>query len=109
MPAVNCTGSTEVVLPTCSYSLIDHLAELYRFRRLASYHMYSARLWGLLLFVALFTLFAGGPWWPLAVALAAGTLSNVESFAATMVLPAWRHDVPTFRAALRLRAAAHHR
>ena len=86
--------------------LLDHLAELYRFKRLASYHMYSAKLWGLLLFVALFTLFAGGPWWPLAAALVVGTLSNVESFAATMVLPAWRHDVPTFRAALRIRSAS---
>jgi CDP-diacylglycerol--glycerol-3-phosphate 3-phosphatidyltransferase len=93
------------IIALLSTMLLDHLAELYRFGRFASYHMYSARVWGLLLFVALFTLFAGGPWWPLALALAAGTVANLESLAATVVLRTWQHDVPTFRAALRLRAA----
>jgi cardiolipin synthase (CMP-forming) len=93
------------IIAVLSTMLLDHLAELYRYGRFASYHMYSAKLWGLLLFVALFTLFAGGPWWPLAVALVAGTVSNVESLAATMVLRTWQHDVPTIRAALRRRAA----
>ena len=85
--------------------LLDHAVELQRYGRLASYHLRSSRLWGLLLFLALVTLFAGGPHWPLGVALAAGTLSQLESLLVTLLLPRWRHDVPSVGAALRLRAS----
>lgn len=75
-----------------------------RFRREASYHARSARLWGLLLFVALFVLLATGSAVLLPVALAAGMVAQVETFAITLVLPQWRHDVPSVWNARRIRA-----
>jgi CDP-diacylglycerol--glycerol-3-phosphate 3-phosphatidyltransferase len=75
-----------------------------KFRREASYHARSARLWGLLLFLALFALLATGNAVLLPVALAAGLLAEVETFAITLVLRGWRHDVPSVWNALRVRA-----
>lgn len=75
-----------------------------RFRREASYHARSARLWGLLLFLALFVLLATGSAALLPVALAAGVLAQVETLAITLVLPQWRHDVPSVWNARRVRA-----
>lgn len=74
-----------------------------RFRREASYHARSARLWGLLLFLALFVLLATGNAVLLPVALAAGVVAQLETLAITLVLPQWRHDVPSVWNARRLR------
>ena len=75
-----------------------------RFRREASYHARSAKLWGLLLFLALFLLLATGSAALLPVALAAGMVAQVETLAITLVLPQWRHDVPSVWNARRIRA-----
>lgn len=75
-----------------------------RFRREASYHARSARLWGLLLFLALFLLLATGRATLLPVALAAGMVAQLETLAITLVLPHWRHDVPSVWSARRTRA-----
>ena len=77
-----------------------------RFRREASYHAWSARIFGLILFVALFALFATGTGALLLPALVAGLISHGENAAITAVLPAWRHDVPTLLAAWRIRRGA---
>lgn len=74
-----------------------------RFRREASYHARSARLWGLLLFLALFVLLATGDAVLLPVALAAGVVAQLETLAITLVLPQWRHDVPSVWNARRVR------
>jgi phosphatidylglycerophosphate synthase len=75
-----------------------------KFRREASYHARSARLWGLLLFVALLVLLAMGSSALLPVALVAGLLAEAETLAITLVLRRWRHDVPSVWNALRIRA-----
>jgi phosphatidylglycerophosphate synthase len=75
-----------------------------KFRREASYHARSAKLWGLLLFLALVTLLATGSAALLPVALAAGLLAEAETLAITLVLRGWRHDVPSVWNALRVRA-----
>ena len=85
--------------------VIDHLAELAKFGREASYHAWSARVWGLALFVALIALFASGSGALLPVAAAFGLLSHTETLAITLVLPEWRHDVPTVFHAWRIRRA----
>ena len=85
--------------------LVDHLAELAKFGREASYHAWSARMWGLALFAALMTLFAGGSGALLPVAVAFGLISHAETLAITIVLPEWRHDVPTVLHAWRIRRA----
>jgi CDP-diacylglycerol--glycerol-3-phosphate 3-phosphatidyltransferase len=75
-----------------------------KFRREASYHARSAKLWGLLLFLALLLLLATGSSALLPVALAAGMLAEAETLAITVVLRGWRHDVPSVWNALRVRA-----
>lgn len=74
-----------------------------RFRREASYHAWSARIFGLTLFAGLVTLFAAGTAALLLPALVLGLLAHAESAAITLTLPAWRHDVPSWRAALKIR------
>jgi len=74
-----------------------------RFRRLTSYHTWGAKLTGVLLAVALVSLFAGGPTWPLRVAALVGWLSQIEEVAISMWLSEWRADVPSFWHARRLR------
>lgn len=75
-----------------------------KFRREASYHARSAKLWGLLLFFALLALLATGSAALLPVALAAGMLAEAETMAITLALRGWRHDVPSVWNALRVRA-----
>ena len=86
--------------------LAGYLVDLLKFGRDTSYHAWSARLTGALLFVAatvIFCLGRAGPW--LSIALVAGMLSHLDAFAITMVLPEWRHDVHSIRAALEIRDA----
>lgn len=83
---------------------LNYGAAYARFRREASYHAWSARLWGLLLFVSLLLLLATGRATLLPVALLAGIVAQVETFAITLVLSRWRHDVPSMWHARRLRA-----
>ncbi|MEP7000889.1 MAG: CDP-alcohol phosphatidyltransferase family protein [bacterium] len=83
----------------------NYVAALIKFRREPSYHAWSAKLWGLLLFVALATLFGFGGVALLRVALLAGVVAQFESLAITIVLPAWQHDVPSIWHARQLRLA----
>jgi CDP-diacylglycerol--glycerol-3-phosphate 3-phosphatidyltransferase len=77
-----------------------------RFRREASYHAWSARVFGLVLFAALLWLFAAGSAALVVPALIVGLVSHVENAAITLVLPAWRHDVGSIAAAWRIRQAS---
>lgn len=84
--------------------LAGYLVDLVKFGRDTSYHAWSARVTGALLFVAatvIFCLGRAGPW--LSIALVVGMLSHLDAFAITMILPEWRHDVHTIRAALEIR------
>lgn len=83
---------------------LNYAAAYARFRREASYHARSARLWGLLLFLALFVLLATGRATLLPVALVVGMIAQAEALAITFVLPEWRHDVPSVWNARRIRA-----
>jgi CDP-diacylglycerol--glycerol-3-phosphate 3-phosphatidyltransferase len=86
--------------------MLTYLAAIVRLGREASYHARTARLFGLMLFIALCTLFATGSGALLPVAIAAGFLSHAENLAITLVLPEWRHDVPSVLHAWRIRADA---
>jgi CDP-diacylglycerol--glycerol-3-phosphate 3-phosphatidyltransferase len=75
-----------------------------KFRREASYHMWSSKLWGLCLFAGFFALLAlGRPGLPLTLAIWIGILADLEGLAISFVLREWRTDVPTLVHALRLR------
>jgi CDP-diacylglycerol--glycerol-3-phosphate 3-phosphatidyltransferase len=81
-----------------------YLFDLVKFRREAAYHAWSAKVWGLSLFVALIALLGLGratPWVPLALAL--GIVADAEGLAISLVLPVWTHDVKSVGHAWRIR------
>ena len=89
--------------------VLNYITAIVRLGREVSYHARTARLFGLLLFVALCTLFVTGSGALLPVAIAAGFLSHAENLAITLVLPEWRHDVRSVLHAWRIRADARRR
>ena len=67
-----------------------------KFRREASYHMWSAKLWNITLFVALTGLMGFGiSGWLFQLPIVVGIVTNLEGLAASLLLPTWTHDVPT--------------
>lgn len=73
--------------------LLNYAAAFARFRREASYHAWSAKAWGLLLFVALELLLAAGEPRLIPIALVVALLAQLETLAITLTLPVWDHDV----------------
>ncbi len=76
-----------------------------KFGKPPSYHSYLAKSWGLVLAAAVIAAFASGHGGPLMLlALATGIVCNLEGLAMSLVLPVWRRDVKTLRAAWRIRS-----
>ena len=70
--------------------------ELSKYGRLSSYHMWSSKMLGVLLVVALAQAFmTGQPSALLSLALWFGVANEIEGFAISTVLPSWRPDVPS--------------
>lgn len=73
-----------------------------KFGRFPSYHTYTAKAWGITLFLATVSLFgfqtAGISLW---LAIIMGLINSLEEIAMTLVLPEWRHDVLSLSHALR--------
>jgi CDP-diacylglycerol--glycerol-3-phosphate 3-phosphatidyltransferase len=80
-----------------------------KFGKPSSYHSYLAKTWGLVLAVAVMCAFAAGSAAPrvcsvlLTAGLGLGILCDLEGLAMSAMLPVWRNDVKTMRAAWRLR------
>lgn len=86
-------------LQACSYLLAWH-----RYGRVASFHAYTAKLWGGSLYIAAVALLGWGVGgWYLRVAILMGALSSLEGMAMTLLLPEWVHDVTGLKEAIRLR------
>lgn len=86
--------------------MLKWLLDPVNFRRVTNYHAYSAKLFGLSLFLALVALFASGgadALWLLVILT--GTLCMTEEMAMTLILPRWTFDVSGVREALRMRRA----
>jgi CDP-diacylglycerol--glycerol-3-phosphate 3-phosphatidyltransferase len=77
----------------------------WRFGRGASYHAWSAKLFGVSILVAVTTImvfdFAGPFLW---IALCIGVVSELEGIVISLILPRWTHDVKGIKMALALRA-----
>jgi phosphatidylglycerophosphate synthase len=84
--------------------LLWWIVNLVKYGKPASYHTYSAKAWGITLFIATIALFGKGyggvTLW---VAIIVGIIHTVEEIAMTLVLPTWTHDVLSIVDALRLR------
>ena len=84
--------------------LIWWVVNLAKYGQPASYHTYSAKAWGVTLFVATIALFGFGyGGLTLFVAIAVGIIHTLEEIAMTLILPQWTHDVLSIVHALRLR------
>jgi len=73
-----------------------YAVDLAKFGREASYHMWSSKAWGVVLFVAFLALLAFGyarPW--VAIALYVGIAADIEGLAISFVLVEWKSDVPS--------------
>lgn len=79
------------------------VVERAKFGRMAAYHMWSAKAWGIALFLGFSEAFLTqqpGPLFFVAVAL--GILTDLEGLATSLILSTWRHDVPSLWHAVRL-------
>ncbi len=75
-----------------------------KFGKMASYHSYTAKMWGALLAASTVTLLCFDRWyWILTLALVWGIVCDLEGLAMSAILPKWRRDVKTLRRALELR------
>lgn len=77
---------------------------LVKYGKPASYHTYSAKIWGITLFIAVVALF-GFDYGGIALWLSCivGTIHSLEEIIMTLVLPTWTHDVLSIFHALQLR------
>ena len=81
-----------------------YVLDLAKFRREASYHMWSSKLWGILLFAGFFALLAlGRDGLPVDLAIYAGIIADLEGLAISIVLREWESDVPSIVHAIRIR------
>jgi len=80
--------------------------DLVKFGRIASYHTYTAKIWGLLLMVAVGSVLCfGSGSWLLTAALIWGIVSEVEGMVFSLILQEWVHDVKTLPRAIAIRRA----
>lgn len=83
--------------------LLWWVVNLVKYGKPASYHTYSAKIWGITLFIATIALFgfnyAGIFLW---IAIIVGIIHTVEEIAMTLILPQWTHDVSSFVRAIDL-------
>ncbi|QXE24414.1 CDP-alcohol phosphatidyltransferase [Richelia sinica FACHB-800] len=84
--------------------LLWWIINLVKYGKPASYHTYSAKFWGLTLFIAIVSLFgfnyAGLALWLTCIA---GVIHTIEEIAMTLILPVWTHDVLSIFHALKIR------
>jgi len=70
--------------------------ELAKFGRIASYHMWSSKALGVLLLIAMATVFVTGrPSLLIPLTMWFGIANELEGFAASAILPIWTTDVPS--------------
>jgi CDP-diacylglycerol--glycerol-3-phosphate 3-phosphatidyltransferase len=91
-----------LALTLLSY-VISAIVGLARFGRLPAYHTRAAKTCWLLIGIGAVVVFAGGPSWPIRIALVAVILTNLEATAISLVLPEWKTDVVSIYHALRSR------
>jgi phosphatidylglycerophosphate synthase len=77
-----------------------------KFRREASYHAWSSKLWGIFLFAGCFALLAlGQGGLPVALAVNMGIIADMEGLLISITLCEWQSDVPSLVHAIRIRGA----
>ncbi len=85
--------------------LAPTLVGLLKFRRLTSYHTRAAKLSAIVMGAGLLLYLGAGVAWLFQVAVLLLVIEAIEEIAITTVLPAWRANVPSIFAALRISRA----
>ena len=81
------------LLAELAIQLLSYGYDLLRYGRIATFHAYSAKLWGVSLYLAAAGVLAfrtGGLIW---ASFAFGLASAIDALAIKMILPEWKHDV----------------
>jgi phosphatidylglycerophosphate synthase len=83
--------------------LILYALSLIKFRKPPSFHTYTAKAWGITLFIATIGIFgfnwANGLWLAIAFCL----INTIEEIVMILILPEWHHDILSIFHALRLK------
>jgi phosphatidylglycerophosphate synthase len=78
--------------------------DLLKFKKEASYHMWSSKLWGIALFAAFSSVLVfANAGIAVSCAIYLGLLADTEGLLISLTLPRWQNDVPTLFHALRIR------
>jgi phosphatidylglycerophosphate synthase len=86
--------------------VMRYALDFLKFRREASYHMWSSKVWGLGLFAGFFSLLVlGSSGIAVSCTIYLGIVADLEGLLISIVLPRWQADVPSFIHALRVRQA----
>lgn len=93
----------EWILPALASYALSTLAGCWRYRRWPSYHTRAAKTSWFLILVGAVCLLGGWNLWPLRIALAAVTLTNLEALLITILTPSWQADVESVFHVLRER------
>ena len=84
------------ILIVLSLQVTEWIFGFIKFRKLTSYHAYSAKAFGIALFVSIVCMmgfdYAG---WVLWAALIIGCINSVENWLMTLILKVWTTDVPS--------------
>lgn len=89
-----------------SLELVRWMIERRRYGRLASYHMWSAKVWGITLWLGFCEAFLTGQAGPfMQAAVVMGVVADCEGLTASLVLSSWQHDIRTVWHAVRLECA----
>lgn len=84
--------------------VLRYILDFVRFRREASYHMWSSKLWGVSLFVGFISLLVlGKSGAALTVSVYLGIVADLEGISISLILPRWQSEVPSLVHALRAR------
>ena len=83
--------------------VIRHVYDRVKYGRSASYHMWSAKFWGLCLYLAFMQLLVfGETQYVFMLAIVVGIISDLEGLFASIVLSSWKADVPSLYHAIKL-------
>lgn len=91
------------LLIAIAFQLALFAVSLVKFGKFPSFHTYTAKLWGISLFIAVVGLFgfgwSAGLWGAIALCL----INSIEEIIMTLILPQWKHDVLSLFHAFKLR------
>ncbi|MGZ3158702.1 MAG: CDP-alcohol phosphatidyltransferase family protein [Burkholderiaceae bacterium] len=86
--------------------LTRYVFDFLKFKKEASYHMWSSKLWGVFLFLGFFfVLVFGKTGIPVYLAIYLGLVADIEGLIISIILPYWKNDVPTIMHALNIKKA----